>query len=176
MCPLHSHDVAPTVRKLKNSVVRDTALSRGHTNRGDILIALDESHPADANQGYGPGGARQGLEPWPVHDMAPVQYRIPERGVVLDFLDSVHGARPQDAGHEHVSDGLPFALQARDPDESGDSRVARESNLRELVRLACDELSVDRLWESREERTRLLAVKALCEAKGEQALMAFLTS
>ena len=177
-CPLHSHDVAPTVRKLKNSVVRDTVLSRGHVNRGDVLISL-EDEPGSGGSGKEGivAAAAQVLQPWPIRDMAPVQYRIPERGVVLDFLDTVHEQRQRLDTRRHISDGLPFAVQSNgEKDELPDSRAAREGNLRQLVRLACDELSVDKLWDSREERTRLLAVKALCEAKGEDALMSFLTS
>lgn len=168
-CPLHSHDVAPTVRKLKNSVVRDSALTRGHTNRGDILIALDEAGNELPGDKSGVSGTRQELRPWPVHDIAPVQYRLPERGIVMDFLDAVHG---HNQVRRQLIESLPISLR---PNEPADNRAAREANLRELVRLACDELTIDKLWDSKEERVRLLAVKVLCEAKGEDALMAFLT-
>ena len=63
------------VRKPKNPVVADTALTRGHRNNGIIEVLEDESDASDSD--------------FYDHDDGPMVYKLPAHGIKLDFIDKI---------------------------------------------------------------------------------------
>lgn len=63
------------LRKPRNAKVMDTSLSRGHVNEGIIEVINDESEPeSDFFE----------------DDKEGIVYRLPEKGIKLDFIDRVN--------------------------------------------------------------------------------------
>ncbi|ODQ53561.1 hypothetical protein SAICODRAFT_24800 [Saitoella complicata NRRL Y-17804] len=77
MCPNHALHAMKKQRVPKGRKVVDVQLSRGFKNNGDVEIANEQEKEAEDE-----------FEEFTVQD---VKYRLPERGIKLDFLDKVKG-------------------------------------------------------------------------------------
>jgi PHD-finger len=87
MCPLHASHAYRRTRKPKHKVrVLDVSLPRGFKNWGDIEIENDENSEEEEKMGH------KALEDGFESDFAidGTTYRLPEKGVKLDFLDKIH--------------------------------------------------------------------------------------
>ncbi|BFZ54520.1 hypothetical protein PYCC9005_001557 [Savitreella phatthalungensis] len=177
-CPLHSRDITPTTRKPKGGKLRDTVLSRGFANRGDVDIKLSDGsgtwHPSPVHTFEQQAAYAELKAGHPVHDMDASKYRISESGVVLDFLDTVRRER------QMTNDAIASRksrLQAVPNTASSSTSTAivdalPGAKLEDLVDVACTRLQVDH--DTKQERSQLLAIKALLEVKGKDALLGFL--
>ncbi|KAM3413925.1 hypothetical protein BST61_g10596 [Cercospora zeina] len=76
------------VRKPKNPVVAETALTRGHRNNGIIEVLEDESDASDSD--------------FYDHDDGPMVYKLPAHGIKLDFIDKVKDTRLQELRDERA--------------------------------------------------------------------------
>ncbi|KAI5811221.1 hypothetical protein DFH27DRAFT_16488 [Peziza echinospora] len=74
MCPAHAEQGLLQPRRPRNAKVVDTFLRRGHRNNGYIEIENSESE--DEMQFH-------------EHEQGGVIYRLPERGIKLDFIDKI---------------------------------------------------------------------------------------
>ncbi|TGZ79988.1 hypothetical protein EX30DRAFT_396580 [Ascodesmis nigricans] len=81
-CPAHVDELVAE-REPVNAVVVDTHLRRGHRNNG--LIEVEN----EAEGGGGGEGEGEGEQQFEELTMDGVVYKIPERGIKLDFIDAV---------------------------------------------------------------------------------------
>ncbi|RPB26446.1 hypothetical protein L211DRAFT_899709 [Terfezia boudieri ATCC MYA-4762] len=78
MCPAHAEQGLLQPRRPRNAKVVNTCLRRGHKNNGYIEIENSESE--DEMQ-------------FNEHELGGVIYRLPERGIKLDFIDKIKAYR-----------------------------------------------------------------------------------
>jgi PHD-finger len=86
MCPLHASHAYRRMRRPKHNMrVVDVSLPRGFKNWGDIEVDNEEN---EREVGEGHRILKSGFEP--DFQIDGVTYRLPEKGIKLDFLDKIH--------------------------------------------------------------------------------------
>ena len=87
MCPLHASHAYRRMRKPKHKMrVVDVSLPRGFKNWGDIEIENDPSDEEDVQEGH--RLVEEGFDQ--DFDIDGTTYRLPEKGIKLDFLEKIH--------------------------------------------------------------------------------------
>lgn len=208
-CPNHADELIPRKRRLRRAEVVDVDLTRGFSNDGHVEVKLDSSdsdnddqpetvniptppHLANYDTSNGvaalPNKAQEKL--WK-DDF--VVYRLPERGIVLDFMSKVKQDKEAERDRKindyyNITRENHKLLQQLVSDPSADQKrketVAalvelKEADFRELVKVAKDEIGDDEDEEisdavDEDELKVLLEIKKLMALKGKKKLLEFL--
>lgn len=177
MCPLHTDDLTvgqihklsydtadlrqPSIRRLKQSRTLDVSLKRGFNNDGNIDVLVSEEEPDPASDSD--TGSENQSDCAPMANLSNIRYRLPAKGIILDFLDTCH--------QELEIEGTQL-LDTIVPDQTYQSLAL-------LVDVAMGEahaLAQPASSSAQEERLQLLAIKALLSVKGKEKLLEFLRS
>lgn len=145
----------------------DVSLSRGFKNAGDVDVLVSEPEDAtevDDRSSLASDSDGEDQLRWApaTANMPRIKYRLPSRGIILDFLDSCHQTRQELPEGKRIADGLPLKSTAQ---------------LEALVDVAVQELKQTKRPQSsstEDERVQLLALKTLLAIKGKKKLMEFL--
>lgn len=179
MCPLHADDVTvslnnvqyksltimqPHIRQARDPEIVETSLSRGFKNSGDIDIHIDDEGDPDESGSESESDMDDPAQWAPaLADLPRVRYKLPSRGIILDFLDTCRQARDKQGDLDFVSDIVPTEQ--------------KYSSLETLIDIALTEShGVGTPLRSRdeEERLQIMAIQALMKAKGKEKLLQFL--
>ncbi|KAK9469335.1 hypothetical protein V1512DRAFT_231685 [Lipomyces arxii] len=111
MCPNHVGRELTHKRRIRNSQVINVSLRRGFVNDGDIEVENDSSEDEGVPEDdsivkpqllhFLDGWERNPYEPafdrrleTVVDDTGPIVFKLPERGIVLDFIDKINSLSP----------------------------------------------------------------------------------
>ncbi|ODV97701.1 hypothetical protein PACTADRAFT_47537 [Pachysolen tannophilus NRRL Y-2460] len=206
-CPNHSDDLSlPHGRRFKKSKILDVSLLRGFKNNGDveILNLEDEDYenvvqlptPDYFNSYYKAGEIHAPVceELEKIVTMNNIVYRIPERGIILDFIDNAKIRKVQEL--EKMEKSNHEIIQKIGNDETKKNYIASlaefkkqqrvQADFEELVNISIAELEKNAKTADKakqinsikdfndNELKELINIKKLIELKGKDRLLEFL--
>lgn len=130
----------------------------------EVLVSDEEKDMASESDTDSDGEDHSSEQP-ATADLPRLKYRLPARGIILDFLDTCN----RQVGHELEGSKLLDAITPRDP--GLDLGMLVDIATAEIKNLGRPQSSFDQ-----EERMQLLALKALLGSKGKEKLLRFLES
>lgn len=177
MCPLHADDITvspfcprykiltstkPHSRQARDPKIVKTSMSRGFKNIGNIEVDLDDDAQATDSDSDSDIDDPMTWAP-ALADLPRVRYKLPSRGIILDFLDT---CRQADEPHKEL-DFLDDIVPTKD----------RHSSLEALIDVALSNsnlIGTPTSSKQEEERLQILAIQALMKVKGKEKLLQFL--